>query len=279
MRSAIVLSMLAVLVAAPASAQSFNMQAGPNGFSMQANVPGEAQIDTSMTASSSTTVSSSSEGYSLSYQSNPDGTTLMRVVQPEGAQCQVYDGRALVAEDDVPMSFNAQPDKFYRFVIRLPNGMVWEKKLAAKRAQTGSLAVAAPGVVTTQVVVADPPPPPPPAQVVVHEVHHVHTAPPPPPPAAPAGMNPSDFASLKSAIDGEDFSQQKLDVLRTAAGAAYFTIDQVGQLVDLYDCSNDKVEAGRICSSRIVDRQNAFQLYKHFDFSNDKERVKQIIGQ
>lgn len=274
---------LCLLLAAPAGAQQFDIQAAPNGFSMHANVPPDmpaanAQVTTTSTSVSTSTVESSSEGYRLNFAPNAHRATLMRVLSPEGALCQVWEGKKLIAEDDVPMSFKAKGDQYYRFVIKLANGMVWEKKLASKRGHTGSLWVAAPAI-DAQLVVNAPPaqpmPPPQQAHVIVHEVHH-H---PPPVPAGPMPMADRDFKALKGAIAAEDFSSEKLQVLQTATGAAWFTINQVGQLVDLFDFGSDKVQSVRIVSSHIVDRQNAFQLYSHFKFSSEKSQVRQILGQ
>ncbi|MGI5863984.1 MAG: DUF4476 domain-containing protein [Myxococcales bacterium] len=276
-RALVVLSLS--LFAASAFAQDISFHAGPNGISMHANIPDE---EVQVSASSTQTSESSSEGYRLTYQTDPGGATLMKVLAPEGAQCQVWDGRKLIAEDDIPMSFRARPERFYRIVVKMPGGQVWEKKLAAKRGQAGSLWVSAP---------PPPPPPPPPApapqvqtQVVVREVHHVHhKGPPPPPPARPARpvpMAPQDVAALKTAISAETFSNQKLQVLETAVPSTYFTVAQVGQIVDLFDFENDKVKAVEIITvQRIVDRQNAFQLYSHFEFDNYKSQVKKLLAQ
>jgi hypothetical protein len=218
----------------------------------------------------SAVIESSSEAYRLVYEPNPDGLTLMRVLSPEGAQCQVFDGKTLVVTDDVPLSFAATPDKFYRIILRMPDGLSWEKKLSARRRQTGSLWVFPPGAAPTpQTLTIAPvlPTVPPPAFV-------------PPPVAAPArsqGMSDGDFRGLKSAIEQESFPRTKMNVLTTAASGSYFTVDQVGELVDLFDFPNDKVKVVEVVRARLLDRQNGYRLYSHFDFPNDKERVKQLL--
>lgn len=254
-----------LLFASPALAQDISIQAGPNGLSMQANIPDDAAAP----------AVESSDGYRIAYERNAGGATVIKVLAPEGAQCQVWDGRRLVAEDDLPMSFDARPDRFYRLMVKLADGQVWEKKVAAKHGQTASVWVTA---------LAPAPAPQVQTQVVVHEVHHVHhePPPPPPPPAEPMIMVMSDpeFATLKNAIAAEDFSGEKLQVLETAVGPTFFTVAQVGQIIDLFDFGNDKVRAVEIISaSRIVDRQNAYQLYSHFDFSSEKEKVKRLLAQ
>jgi hypothetical protein len=91
-------------------------------------------------------------------------------------------------------------------------------------------------------------------------------------------MRPADFSALRSAIADETFEKSRLNVLRSAASGNSFTVAQVGQLVDIFDFSDGKVKAVEICRDRIVDRENAFQLYSHFEFDADKKRVRSILG-
>ena len=85
-----------------------------------------------------------------------------------------------------------------------------------------------------------------------------------------------DFAALVEAVKAESFSDAKLDVVRTAEGG--LTVDQLGQLVDLFSFSSEQVKVVEICNPRLVDRQNAFKLYSHFTFDSDKKQVKAILG-
>jgi hypothetical protein len=272
---------LSLFVASPSFAQSLRIQAGQSGVSMQADQPadephrdghghhgGGQRHGPGRQAPAVETIDA--PGYRLSFEANPDGETLMKVLSPEGAQCQVWDGRRLIAEDDLPLSFPARAERFYRIIVKSHDGQIWEKKLAAKRGKTASLWVMAapPPPPPPPVVVQEPPPPPP------H--HHEH-----PMPAGPMPMFDADFASLTGAIRREDFSNQQLQVLETAVASpsAWFTVGQVGQLVDLFTFGNDKVKAVELVVGRIVDRQNAYQLYSHFEFSSEKEKVKRLLGQ
>ncbi len=90
-------------------------------------------------------------------------------------------------------------------------------------------------------------------------------------------MGERDFNALIAAVNNETFGQQKLGVVQTAA-TGYFTVDQVGRLVDQLTYGNDKVKVVELLSGQIVDRQNGFQLYSHFTYSNDKERVKKLLA-
>jgi hypothetical protein len=217
--------------------------------------PGSVGVHVDGQAEATVTATLPAGSYRLFYEPNPDGVTVMRVVAPAGARVQAWQGRRLVAEDEAPMSFAAQPDAFYRLVITLPDGRVWERRLPARARHTGSLSLLVGGAGGGTVVASEPPV------------------------AGPMAMSDLDFATLVSALRHESFENQRLDVLRSAASAAYFTVAQVGQLVDLYDFSNGKVKAVEITRGHIVDAQNAFQLYSHLTFEADKARVRRILGQ
>lgn len=290
MSSRLSLLALSLLAAGPAWAQGMNVQIGPNGMAVQVHDPDQpvAATATATATVTTTTTTSSGEAFNLVYEANPERATMMKVLAPEGAGLQVWEGKRLVHEDDVPTSFRAQPDVFYRFVLKFPGGGVWEKKLAARRGQTALLSVAPPvQVVVAPVVVAQPAP-----VVVVHEQHdhgrrdrhdrhdkHDDRRDHDRRPSGPAAMGVGDFAGLRDAIEAESFENTKLDVLRTAAPNAWFTIDQVGQLVDLFSFSTGKVEVVQVTKPRVLDPQNAFQLYGHFTFESDKAKVRKIYGQ
>jgi len=106
-----------------------------------------------------------------------------------------------------------------------------------------------------------------------HDRHHD-----PRPPAGPQPMFDTDFAGLVEAIEAEGFEDGKLNVLRTAAPGTYFSVGQVGQLVDLFAFSAGKIKVVEICKPRILDLQNSFQLYSHFTFEADKKKVRGILG-
>ncbi|MFN7134386.1 MAG: DUF4476 domain-containing protein [Myxococcales bacterium] len=221
--------------------------------SVWVNAPAPAPTKVSRREEKTQVIENSAEGFRLVFRSHPEGRTLFKVLSPEGLHCQVYDGGRLVANDDVPLSFDADPDRFYRFVITAPSGAVWEKKFAARSGQEGSLYVQPPAGGP----VAGPPGAP--------------------PVAAPAAMSSNDFSDLLKAIRKEGFPEDKMNVLTTAVPSAYFTIEQVGKLVDAFAFPNDKVHVVEVTRDRILDKNNAFKLFSHFTFPDDKEKVKQLL--
>ncbi|HLL53709.1 MAG TPA: DUF4476 domain-containing protein [Myxococcaceae bacterium] len=251
------LTALLILASAQVWAQSVQIKIDPNHMGMSMDVQ-DAEVTT---RSSSRKVEEHTENsHKIRYESNADGKTLLRVLHPEGAHVDIYDGTNSWASEDIPMSVEGRSDTFYRFVVRFPNGALFEKKLQAKRGMTMSLWVRGPNSAAPAVVVVHQPPPPAPEPVM-----------------APSPIGSSDFAALKAAIQGENFSEEKLGVLQTAADSHWFTAAQVGELVDLYNFSDDKIGALTAVKSRIVDRNNNFKIIGKFTFSDDKKRAQELL--
>jgi len=181
------------------------------------------------------------------------------VVSPEGAPAQVWneDG-SLAGTWSVPFNFKGRGSTYYRFIVWAPSGsgeIIFDRKLETKTYLSGTLRMRNEG----------------------GRPHHQRPPPQQAQPAGPSCMPGPDFESLLAAIKNESFSSEKLDVLSLAAPNAWFTVDQVGRLVDAFDHSSDKVDAVRLTRTHLVDRQNGFKLMEHFTFSSDKEAVKALL--
>jgi len=177
------------------------------------------------------------DGMRLEYRAH--GRTVVEITEPEGMQVQAFDGPALVAADTVPVAFDALPDHYYRMVFQLPSGAVREKKLQARANE----------LLTVRVMEAK----------------------------GPQAMSEKDFHTLRSALEREAGDAAKLAVLRTAAANAFFTTAQAGQLIDRLAFRDDKLAAVPILKDRILDKQNAWQLYQHFTYREDKMKVQEIL--
>jgi hypothetical protein len=103
----------------------------------------------------------------------------------------------------------------------------------------------------------------------------------PPPQAPPPAYQPmadGQLQRLMKAMSREPFSEDKLNVLGDASAGNYFLVSQVLQVLPQFQFSKDRLQAVRVLWSRVLDRQNSFQLYNAFQFSNDKAELKQIIS-
>jgi hypothetical protein len=178
------------------------------------------------------------EGIRLEYRAHA-GRTVIEVTEPEGAQVQAFDGSALVADDTVPLAFDAQPDHYYRLVTRFPSGGVRDKKVQARAGRLLSIRM--------------------------QEAKE------------PQAMSDKDFRALRTQLEHEHGDTARLSVLRSAAAGAYFTTVQAGSLIDRLSYREDKLAAIPILKDRILDRENAWQLYQHFTYREDKMKVQEML--
>ncbi len=98
-----------------------------------------------------------------------------------------------------------------------------------------------------------------------------------PPPSAVA-VTATELASIIGAIDAAAFSSDKIGALRGVVGDRWFTIVQVGALLDRFAHSSDKVEAAWLLAPRTVDPLNAYLLEEHLAFSSDKAAVRRLCA-
>jgi hypothetical protein len=114
------------------------------------------------------------------------------------------------------------------------------------------------------------------SSIIVAERRDV--APPPTYAPAPTAIGDEDFNAVKAAINNASFSQEKLDALAMAKSGRFFTVDQVGELVELYSFPNDKVQAVELVKRNLIDPENGFKLLERFTFPSDKERVRKLLA-
>jgi hypothetical protein len=105
-------------------------------------------------------------------------------------------------------------------------------------------------------------------------------APPPPPPVEKGlvAVDGAELASIRDAIEAASFSSDKLGVLRGAVSDRWFTIAQIGGLLDLFAHSSDKLEAAGMLAPRTIDPQNAYKLEERLTFSSDKAAVRRLYA-
>ena len=65
----------------------------------------------------------------------------------------------------------------------------------------------------------------------------------------------------------------------SAAASQYFLVPQVLKLLSRFTFSGDRLAAMRVLWPRVLDRENAYQLYGAFSFYNEKDELRKIIGQ
>lgn len=102
----------------------------------------------------------------------------------------------------------------------------------------------------------------------------------PPPPPAPIYQPIAEgkLQKIMKSISREPFAEDKMNVLQDAVGANYFLVGQVQQVLNQFQFSQDRLQAVRVLWSRVLDRDNGFQLYNSFQFSQDKAELKRILA-
>jgi hypothetical protein len=98
-----------------------------------------------------------------------------------------------------------------------------------------------------------------------------------PAPSKSMGMDDSSFQRLRGAIAKERIASSKMSVLKLGVRDAKLTVAQVGTLVDLFTYAEDKVDVVRLTRAGLVDPDNGFELFQHFTYASDKEKVQALL--
>jgi hypothetical protein len=182
-----------------------------------------------------------SEEVSLEYRTQSAGQSLIEVASPVGARVDVREGQALIGRDTAPMTIRAEPDHWYAIAARLPSGTARAAKVQARAGQVASL-------------------------------RFVELT-----PQGPQPMSREAFKDFVQAMDEEAGDPAKLNLLRSAAARQWFTAAMAGVLIDHIVHRDGKLAAVPILKDRILDRENAFWLYQHFTYRDDKAKVQEIL--
>jgi len=96
-------------------------------------------------------------------------------------------------------------------------------------------------------------------------------------PQGPQPMSRDAFKDFVHALDIEAGDEAKLNLLRTAASRDWFTAAMAGVVIDHVVHRENKLAAVPILKDRILDRENAFWLYQHFTYREDKAKVQEML--
>lgn len=94
----------------------------------------------------------------------------------------------------------------------------------------------------------------------------------------PREMSAAEFDRLMASLDGAWFSSDRVQVVQLASSRNYFTVDQVGRLVETVPFSSDRLAIVQACHDHVIDPQNAYALQDHFVFSSDRDAAMQLFG-
>lgn len=201
------------------------------------------------------------------------GPPLLQVRGADGAPAQVWQGQQRIMAETLPISLRVAPEMFYTVQVQLTPELSFEKKVLVHDGMIGVLEVWRP----TDCAAAPPPPRDPPRSDGPPPFAGPPPYPPTQQPTGPVSMADGQFEALVRAMRAEPHEDRKLAVLQTAAQRNFFSIGQVGALVDLFAFGDGRVGAVRAVRGRIVDPENSFVLYEHFRFESEKEQVRRLL--
>lgn len=181
------------------------------------------------------------ENVAVEYRPQSEGKTLLEVSSPSGARVDVKEGQALVGRDVAPMTVRAEADHWYVVAARLPSGAVRESKVQARAGQVAS-------------------------------VRFVEAA-----PQGPQAMSREAFKDFVHNLDIEAGDEAKLRLIKSAAASQWFTAAMAGVLIDHVVHRENKLLAVPLLKDRILDKENAFWLYQHFTYREDKAKVQEML--
>lgn len=181
------------------------------------------------------------EDAAVEYRPQTEGRTLLEVASPSGARVDVREGQALTGRDVAPMTVKAEADHWYVVAARLPSGDLRETKVQAR---AGQIAV----------------------------VRFAQAA-----PQGPQAMSHEAFKDFVHSVDLEAGDEAKLRLIKAAAAHQWFTAAMAGVLIDHVVHRENKVAAVPLLKDRILDRENAFWIYTHFTYRDDKEKVQEML--
>ena len=138
-------------------------------------------------------------------------------------------------------SVRAEADHWYLVSARLPSGAVKETKVQARAGQVAS-------------------------------VRFEDAA-----PQGPQAMSHEAFKDFLHALDVEAGDEAKLGLLRSAAAREWFSAAEAGVIIDHVVHRENKLRAVPLLKDRILDKENAFWLYQHFTYREDKAKVQELL--
>lgn len=93
--------------------------------------------------------------------------------------------------------------------------------------------------------------------------------------STPEPIREEDLAEFLKVLEGSGLGDTKVDMIAEFAVSNWFTVDQVGYIVETLPFGDNKVDAILMLYPHLVDPENAYLLYEYVTFSDDRERLRQ----
>ena len=90
----------------------------------------------------------------------------------------------------------------------------------------------------------------------------------------PKPIREGDLEEFLVSLENASFGDAKVAMLEEFVRSNWFTVEQVGMIVEELPFGENKVEGILVLYSHIVDKENAYRLYEFVTFSDDRELLK-----
>ncbi len=101
--------------------------------------------------------------------------------------------------------------------------------------------------------------------------------PPQPPQPTVYPIQDANLATLLASMNREGFPAARVRIVEQAAGSNYFLVKQVLQILGPLNFSADRLRVIQVLRPRILDMENAHQLYGAFKFQDEKDQLQVIL--
>ena len=92
-------------------------------------------------------------------------------------------------------------------------------------------------------------------------------------------MAPADFQSYLQAIQSKGFEDSKLATAKAPLSSAYFSADQIRQVMSLFGFEETRVQFATLARPRCTDPANYYRVYEAFQFESSIEELQEALGE
>lgn len=86
-------------------------------------------------------------------------------------------------------------------------------------------------------------------------------------------ISPQSFSKLKEAINKEPFEKDKIRLIKQSMDLAYFSVDQVKELLLLFPFDDERLELAKYAYGCTINKVDYFQINEVFTFDKSKEKL------
>ncbi len=90
-------------------------------------------------------------------------------------------------------------------------------------------------------------------------------------------LDDASFSILYNKVKKASFDDNKFDLIEVASLGCNYSCQQVARMMKIFSFSDKRLKVLRIMAPRIVDVQNATDIYQLFSFDSEKQKVGEIL--